>query len=167
MKLFVESLLPVDPATAWELFESEAFEQRLAQQTRISSEKLEERPDGDQRVFRRMKYRSDSELPSVVAKALGSKNLNYEQSNHMNRATSRMEWTVQLPVLTDRVKVAGSTTIYPHPQGCRRVVDGDITVNVPLVGGQIEKVVVQEFEKSMTRAVDIVRQLIAERGLAK
>ena len=29
MKLYVESLLPVDPATAWQIFESPEFEQRL------------------------------------------------------------------------------------------------------------------------------------------
>jgi hypothetical protein len=165
VKLYVESLLPVDPTTAWRLFESDEFDVRLAQQTNITAEKLEQTETPDGMVSRRMRYRSATELPSIVAKALGSKNLTYEQTNHMNRNTGTMVWSVQLPI--DRVKVAGTTAITAHPQGCRRVVDGEISVAVPLIGGQIEKAVVGEFEKSMGRAVDIVRQLIAEQKLGR
>ena len=166
MKLYVESLLPVDPNTAWELFESAEFSQRLESKTNIQAEVLEERPDGDNKVYRHMKYVSGTELPKMVAKALGSKSLTYEQFNRLDRNTGRMEWRVELPVLKDRVSVSGTTTITDHDGGCRRVVDGDITVKMRLVGGQIEKAVVGEFEKSMGRAVDIVRDLIKEKGLA-
>ena len=64
--------------------------------------------------------------------------------------------------MKDRVTVKGATTMTATPEGCRRVVDGEITVRMRLVGGQIEKAVVAEFEKSMARAVDIARELIAE-----
>jgi hypothetical protein len=163
MKLFVESHLPVDPETAWKVFESETFDERLQAQTGMKVEKLSETPQGEGVLIRKMKYTSGNELPGLVAKALGSKHLTYTQTNRMDYTTSRLDWTVELPVLQDRVSVAGSTIIEPHPNGCRRVVDGEITVKMRVVGSQIEKAVVAEFEKSMGRAVDIARQLIAER----
>ncbi len=153
MKLFVESHLPVDPETAWKVFESETFDERLQAQTGMKVEKLSETPQGEGVLIRKMKYTSGNELPGLVAKALGSKHLTYTQTNRMDYTTSRLDWTVELPVLQDRVSVAG----------CRRVVDGEITVKMRVVGSQIEKAVVAEFEKSMGRAVDIARQLIAER----
>lgn len=165
MKLYVESLLPVDPATAWSLFESSEFEQRLEAKTNLKCEVLESRDEGNG-TFRRLRYTSGTELPTMVAKALGSKNLTYEQHNRFDRSTGTMQWTVQLPVAADRVSVSGTTSITAHDGGSKRVVDGEIVVRMRLIGGQIEKAVVGEFEKSMARAVDIVRDLIQEKGLA-
>ncbi len=162
VRLFVESVLPVDPARAWELFESEAFRVRLREKAKLTSEVLSTRMEGGVEI-RRLRFQSGNELPGVVAKLLGSTHLRYEQENRLEASASRLTWTVALPVLTDRVKVSGVTTIYPHPDGCRRVVDGVCEVKVALVGGQIEKAVVGEFEKSMARAVEIVRDMIRER----
>lgn len=166
MKLYVESHLPVDAETAWKLFESDEFEARLEQRANIRVEKIDERPDGEHAVIRRMKYTSGSELPALVAKALGGKHLTYEQTNRMDYATGQLDWTVQLPVMSDRVSVSGRTSITDTAAGCHRIVDGEISVRMRLIGGQIEKTVVAEFEKSMTRAVEIVRELIAEQKLA-
>jgi hypothetical protein len=161
VRLFVESILPVDPACAWALFESDDFRSRLAARAKLSSEVIESRSEGGVEI-RRLKFRSGNELPGVVAKVLGASHLAYEQENRLEPAASRLTWTVRLPVLQDRVKVAGVTTIYPHPEGCRRIVDGTVEVKVALVGGQIEKAVVGEFEKSMGRAVEIVREMIRD-----
>ena len=162
MKLYVESHLPVDPESAWKVFESEAFDERLRAETGMTVEKISETPEGDGVVIRKMRFTSGNELPKLVAKALGSKHLTYTQTNRMDYGASRLDWTVELPVLQDRVSVAGVTTIEPAADGCRRVVDGEIHVRMRMVGGQIEKAVVAEFERSMGRAVDIARQLIAE-----
>lgn len=162
-KLLVESRLPVSPEVCWEVFESDAFRARLADHTGLSSELLEERSDGPVLV-RRLKFLSGRDLPTVVAKALGAKRLSYEQENRLDLAKSRLDWVVRLPVLGDRVSVSGVTTITPDGTGSKRVVDGTIEVRMALVGGQIEKAVVGEFQKSMERAVDLARAMIAERG---
>jgi hypothetical protein len=166
VKLYVESDLPVDPATAWKVFESDAFDERLRKQTNMQVERLSETKEGEHVVVRRLRYTSGSELPSLVAKALGGKHLTYTQTNRMDYATNRLDWTVELPVLSDRVSVKGSTTMKATAAGSHRVVDGEITVKMRLIGGQIEKAVVAEFEKSMGRAVEIARELIAEQKLA-
>lgn len=162
MKLYVESHLPIDPAAGWKIFESDEFDTRLRKQTNMTVERLSETQESEHVVVRRLKYTSGTELPALVAKALGGKHLTYEQTNRMDYATNRLDWTVELPVMKDRVTVKGATTMTATSEGCRRVVDGEITVRMRLVGGQIEKAVVAEFEKSMARAVDIARELIAE-----
>lgn len=162
-KLYVEDQLPVDATTAWDLFESEAFRERLASETGLSAVVLASTDEGT--VQRRtLRFTSKNELPGVASKALGMKHLTYDQTTRFDRATGRLDWTVKLPVLTDRVRVEGRTVITDTPGGSRRVVDGQIEVSMPVIGGQIEKVVVGEFEKSMRRAVDIVRGMIRDRG---
>ncbi|TNE87161.1 MAG: DUF2505 family protein [Deltaproteobacteria bacterium] len=163
MKLYLESDLAFDPATAWEIFESSEYADRLEDATDMSVELLEERMEGDVKV-RKLRYRSKRELPRMVAKALGSKNLTYEQVNRFDRNRSELTWQVFLPVVADRVTVEGTTRISEAPGGAKRVVDGDIEVRVRLVGGQIEKVVAGEFERSMGRAVDLAKEIYAERN---
>ena len=162
MKLYVASDLSFDPATAWVIFESKEFESRLEDATDLVCEVLEERMEGEVKV-KRLKYVSRRELPAIASKALGAKNLTYEQTNRFDRAKSQLSWTVHLPLAGDRVKVQGVTTISPTSEGSKRVVDGDISVQVRFIGGQIEKVVVAEFERSMGRAVDLARDIHRER----
>lgn len=163
MKLFVESDLAFDPVTAWEIFESKEFEARLEEATDLVCEVLDEQMEGAVKV-KRLKYVSRRELPTIAAKALGSKNLTYEQVNRFDPAKSELSWQVFLPVVGDRVSVSGITRISPAPGGAKRVVDGEINVRIRLIGGQIEKAVVGEFERSMGRAVDLARQIHAERS---
>lgn len=165
MKLYLESDLAFDPATAWAIFESKEFEARLEEATDLVCEVLGETTEGSVQV-KHLRFTSKRELPAMVARALGSKNLTYEQVNRYDAARSELAWSVQLPVMADRVSVGGVTRITPAPGGAKRVVDGEISVRVRLVGSQIEKVVVAEFERSMARAVDLARAIHAEQGNA-
>lgn len=162
-KLYVESRLPVSPEEAWDVFESDEFRERLWTQSGTKSEVISERMDGAVEV-RKLKFTLARELPGMVAKALGAKHLAYEQENHFDKSRSRLDWTVVLPMLGDRVKVEGVTTIEPNGENTsRRIVDGTIEVNMRLIGGQVEKAVVGEFEKSMRQAVDLALQMMKER----
>jgi hypothetical protein len=164
MKLYVESLMPGDPALVWELFEGAEFQKRLDAQTGLRTEVLETRQEGTVTI-RRLRYHSQTELPAIAAKALGSSRLSYEQENRFDSAKSYLTWVVKIPMVGDRVKASGNTLITPAPGGSKRVVEGDVSIGIPLIGGQIEKVIVGEFEKSMGRAVDIVRGMLKERGV--
>jgi hypothetical protein len=164
MRLYVDSHLPANAATAWEIFEGPDFQRRLEADTGLRTEVLEERQEGSVTV-RKLRYVSKSELPTVAATALGSKNLSYEQENRLDLASGKLTWVVKIPLAGDRVKASGTTVIQDAPGGSRRVVEGDVTISVPFVGGTIEKAVVGEFEKSMARAVEIAKQIMKERGL--
>lgn len=158
-KLFIESFLPVGPEDAWEVFESDAFRTRLQEQTGLASTVRETRMEGDVEV-RTLTFTGSNDLPKLVAKALGSNRLSYDQTNRFDKPANRLDWVVEIPKLGDRVSVKGETWIEPHEDGSRRVVRGEIAVNIRLIGGQIEKVVAGEFRKSMERAVDLAREMM-------
>ena len=164
-KLYIESHFDETPDEIWDVFESDAFRDALAEHTGMSSELLEEREEGGV-IVRRLKFTSDTDLPGIAAKALGSKRLSYEQTNRFDRAQGRLDWNVVLPGLADRVKVVGTTSITPASDGSTRVVDGTIEVKMRLIGGQIEKVVTDRFEGSMNRAVDLAKEMLADRKQA-
>lgn len=162
MKLQIVSDLPGDPALVWEVFEGAEFQRRLDAQTGLRTEVIETRQEGGVQV-RRMKYTSRTELPAVAARALGTSTLSYEQENRLDAAASKLTWVVRIPMLGERVKASGTTVIVPSGAGSRRTVDGEVSISIPLIGGQIEKIIGGEFEKSMGRAVEIARELVNER----
>ena len=162
MRLYVESQLPTDVDGAWDVYESAEYKRRLREQTRIQQEVLETLTEGEVEV-RRIRTEPDRELPAMVAKALGTKRLSYVQTSRLDRAAGRVEWTVDLDGIGDRVRVSGTTTCVPAEGGCKRVIDGEISVDVPLIGRQIERQVVAAFEDSMRRANEVALAIIRER----
>ncbi|MEO0604509.1 MAG: DUF2505 domain-containing protein [Myxococcota bacterium] len=162
MKLYVEDHLPAPPSVVWEVFESDDYKERYREETGDTLHLLERRIEGDVEI-QRIRNEPNRELPGIVARALGAKKLTFTQTNRLNLTESRMEWEVKLDVLTDMVTVKGTTSCIDVGDGTRRVIDGEIKVKVPMLGGQIERLVVGEFEKSMRRAVDIALEMLEER----
>ena len=61
-KLYIRSQLPVSPTKAWDVFESDAFRDRLAEQTGIRSKVLDLRVE-DGVEIRRLEFTSGTDLP--------------------------------------------------------------------------------------------------------
>ncbi len=162
MKLYSESEFPCDPATVWEVFSSDAFLARLRDVTQITQTVLDRREENGVLV-ERVRNVSSKELPSMMSRALGAKTLTYDQINRFDAARDRLEWSVELPVMSDKVDIRGVTTAQVRGSSTVRIVDGVCTVRVPLVGGRIEKVIVSEFTKSYAKASDIAREMIRGR----
>ena len=158
-KLYVESNFSQDPETVWDVFEGDEFRAALSDKTGLHSEVVNERDEGSV-VIRQLRFKGATELPTVVAKALGSKQLSYLQENRFDRDASSLTWVVDLPKLGNRVTIQGITTIVSTPTGCKRVVDGTIEVGIPFIGGKIEKVVASRFKDSMDEAVALARTLL-------
>ncbi len=163
MKLYVENYLPAPPSVVWEVFESDEYKERYREEVGDTLHLIERRHEGNVEI-QRIRNEPNRELPGVVARLLGAKKLSFTQENRLDLDKNVMEWFVKLDVLTDMVEVKGTTSCIDAGGGeTRRVIDGEIKVKVPVVGGQIERIVVAEFEKSMRRAVDIAVEMIEER----
>jgi len=152
------------PELLWDLFHDEEYERRLHQQTGVRTTVVKHVKEGEteQRIIEVV---NDTELPRFVQKALGSRQLTYEQHSTLDRGSNTLSWTVLLPVMRDKVTVQGKTRVMTHGSGSRRTVDGEVSVRIPLVGGRVEKAIAERFQESFGRAANIVRDLVRERGL--
>lgn len=159
MELSVTSDFNATPEAVWAAFESEAFEARLAEESGMNKTILEERVEGTVR-HRRTQVERRKPLPGFAAKVLGSKTLTYIQIDRFDSQTNCSEWSVQIPALGDRVSVSGTTSISATPTGCHRVLKGDVSIRVRVVGKTVEKAVAGDFQKTAARAVELVRRLL-------
>jgi hypothetical protein len=161
VKLYVRHEFDCSPERFWELYWDEAFDEALQRGAAVQREVLEERNDGDVLV-RRVRFTPDRELPGAVATLLGAKKLVYESENRWDKKTSTMHWKILPTILPGKIDAKGVFRVNPTSRGCEQVVDGNIDVNVMFIGGQIEKAVVGEVEKSYDKTAALTREWLAK-----
>jgi hypothetical protein len=162
VKLNVRHRFDCTPETFWEMYWDEAFDEALRAESGVTREILEERED-EGVLIRRIRITPDRELPGPAAALLGAKKLVYEQENKWDRAANVLHWRVIPTILPGKLDASGTFRVEAVPGGCEQVVEGNISVNVLFVGGQIEKAVVSEVEKSYDKTAAISRAWLKKR----
>jgi hypothetical protein len=157
----VVSKFDVPAEKVWETFDSPEFHRRLAAETGMERTVLEEREENGIHI-KKTRVKRNRDLPRIAAKALGTKQLIYVQTNRFDPARNRLVWNVEVPAMGDRFTVSGVTSLTPTATGCDRLLEGDVTVRVRIIGRAVEKAVGGEFQKTAARAVDIVKAILQE-----
>lgn len=151
------------PEQLWDVFLDPRFDERLKAESGVQRELLEKRDEDGVTVIRR-RVISDKKIPRLMQKALGADRIEYEQTSRLDRSKSTLEWTIQPAMMAERISIAGVTTITSTGSGCQRVIDGDISIRIALVGKKMEKRLAENIEETYTRAAEIAREMLQERA---
>lgn len=76
--------------------------------------------------------------------------------------TARRATWVYVDPHSDRVTVKGSVRVEPKGAGSTLVDDMEVSVKVPLVGGQIEKLIVKEVAKGWPKYEAVLQKAVAD-----
>jgi hypothetical protein len=163
VKLLVRHTFDCTPARFWEMYWSDSFDQLLMRDATVDREVLEERQENGQTV-RRVRFTPHADLPAAAASIVGAKKLVYEQENRFDPAKGVLTWRVVPTILPGKLDAKGKFSVSAKGSGCEQVVDGDITVNVFLVGAKIEAAVIAEVEKSYVKTAETARAWLRQHG---
>jgi hypothetical protein len=134
--------------------------------------KLDEIGGGDITEFefdgRRYRMRSrrrvslEAPAPGFIAKALGSGGMMvvYEDRWDVETATG----SVGFEFAGVPVQVTCTTALIDNAGGCEMRFDWDIKAKVPVVGGQVEKLLVADLEIKLPAEVNAIRRLLGEQS---
>lgn len=147
MKFEVRHSYPAPAKIVWEQLFSEAYEQAVKSVSKIEREVLEDSVKGGVRV-RRMRIHSGRELPALAQKIVGGSRLSYEMEERYDPIRPYIGWTTFAPSLGEKARCTGSYEFIDRPNGCERLVKGEVIVSIPLVGGKIEAVIVDELKSA-------------------
>jgi len=142
------------------MFWDPKFDQIMQNDTAMRREMLWKRDEGVAQIWR-MRFTPDKELPGPIAKIAGSKKLIYEQENHLDTSTHVMQWQVFPKVATDKVTAKGTMTVRTIATGVERRVQGEVRVQIPLIGGRIEKAILVSVSESYEKAAAATHRWIA------
>lgn len=162
-KLSLTHVFPCTPAELFDLLEDPALDEVQARESNMQRDVVERRVEPDGRRFRKVRCKPNRSIPAFLAPLLGKDGLLFFQVAEADPARGVLRWRVEVPALGERMQVGGTTRIEPHPQGCVRTIDGEVTVNVRFVGGQIERFVADDVQKSYEKTARAMAAFIAAR----
>lgn len=121
--------------------------------------KKEENADETTWQFR---VRKGGELPSAIKKFLQGDGLTWIETSRLVRLENCIYWNIN--PLSKLLKFHGEGTwqLKPHKKGCKRIIDGTISVDIPLMGKIIESFIVNELIKSYEKEPKIQQRFYAE-----
>lgn len=163
MRVSLTHRFDCDPKTLWDVFDSDAFEERLAEGTGVVRTLLSHSDEGGISM-RRRGTRLAQELPGVVKRVLGSDTLEWVEVATLDRNRNRLEWSIELPAaIANRVDIHGVTRVRADGDQTVRTITGEIKVRIPLVGDTVAGIAAKQLSESYETAAVIARDLLAQR----
>jgi hypothetical protein len=160
MKLHIEHTFHgISPADYETLYFDEEFGVALCQAVKLGREVLKFEKTGD-RIVRHVRVTPQRDVPGAIKKVLGEKPFSYVEEVEFEVGKLRGRWKTVPSIVPDKVLTGGTLVFEPVSGGVKRVVDGEIKVNVFGIGGIVEKFVVGEVEKSYGDAAVFTQQWV-------
>ena len=123
-------------------------------------ELVDRRVDGDL-VHQRVRYAFAGELSSAVTAVVDPDKLTWVEESTLDRRTHRTRFTIVPDHYKSRLTCDGEFVLHPTPPGTRRVATGDLKVRFPLVGGKVERAIIEGLEEHAEREVDAMKRWLS------
>jgi len=94
--------------------------------------------------------------------------LTWVEESTYDRAAHRTEFHIVADHYPDRIRCAGTVELHDDGQGgTRRIAEGKLEVKIPLVGGKIERAVVEGLADQATTQARVVGEWLVSRPQAE
>ncbi|HXW53042.1 MAG TPA: DUF2505 family protein [Myxococcota bacterium] len=107
--------------------------------------KRKELPSGVEWQFH---VRKHGELPAAIKRIIKSDGFSWQEKSCFVRAENRVYWEISSDSSLLRFHGEGVWVLSPLGQGCKRIIEGKINVDIPLVGKMVETFIVSELKKT-------------------
>jgi hypothetical protein len=138
-----------DLSRYWDVFFDDAYNDALYKKVGVKERIWLEPPrdEGHLRHFK-LKIMPTRDLPEVVKKVIRG-DLGYVETSTLDRSTNTIHVHIAPTLFTERTKFNAEYKIESlGPGKVRRIFEGDLTVEWPLVGRKIEQFILSDVERS-------------------
>jgi hypothetical protein len=152
----------IDVASYWKLFLSEEFNKDMFAELKMRDYKVLKRED-DGKIFRRVQsLEPTTPIPGFLASVV--KSTGYTEHDELVWATNIMDVRIETQMFKDRFKMDGKYIVTPLDEGkrCRREFRGEVKVTMPLIGGRVEKYMMEQLRDSYDVAARVTRKWIEQ-----
>ena len=152
----------IEPQGFWDLFFSQPYEEELYKRLKMKTRTVLEHKDEGNLVRRTQRMEPELNIPSWATSVI--KDTGYTEYDVMNKATSTMEVRIEPALMKDRFKMHSTFKVTPlGPGRCRREFAGELRISVPLLGGKIEKLMVEQLREAYDMAAQVTREWISKK----
>ncbi len=125
-------------------------------------ELLENTRDGD-RAHQRIRYHFTAPLSGAVTRVVDPAKLTWVDDATYDLTSHTSRHRILPDNYADRLQAAYDVTLEALGDSTRRLVTGELTVHVPLVGGRVERAIVDGLEEHANAEAELLGRWIAER----
>jgi hypothetical protein len=140
-----------------------AYQERLRALPNVAEREvteLQERPDGS--VHRVVRYKFGGNLPGIVTSTIGTSNVSWDEVSDFDPANHRWTFEVHPHVFKGRFQAHGRYDFTPNGDGTVRILEVEVKVHVPLVGGRAERAIGEGLLETMGAEARILATYLAE-----
>ena len=151
----------IDPQGFWDLFFSKPYEEDLYKRLKIRTRTVLEHKDEGNLVRRTQRMEPELAVPSWAASVI--KDTGYTEYDVLDKATSKMAVRIEPMLMKERFQMSSSFNVTPlGPRRCRREFAGEVKILVPLLGGRIEKLMIDQMREAYDTAAQVTREWVAK-----
>jgi hypothetical protein len=147
-----------EAAEFWKLFFHEPYNRELYQRIGVKERTILQHDEDDDKVRFTLRIMPRRDLPGVIKKIVGG-DLGYTEVSTYWKQKSLIDVRIEPTLLKERTRIHATYTIQPTgARRFRRSFEGDIHVDLPLVGRKVEATVLEDLKRSY----DVAAQVTAE-----
>jgi hypothetical protein len=149
----------------WQVFFDDAYNAELYKRLRVGREVLEVQKEGEGEglvIRRKVKLSPQREVPALVAKFVKGA-ITYTEQGVFTARTNTLEIVTIPGFMADQLTTRGTYKVQSlGPNKVRRTWDGEISCKIPLLGGKVEKHIVEEVTTSYRDTTEFTRKWLAD-----
>lgn len=153
------------PDAFWRVFFHEPYNVELYKRLKMKERTVLYREDDEQQIRFSIRVVPERDLPGFLKKIVGG-DLGYVETSVFHRAQNRLDVKVEPTLMKERTKIAATyQLVETSPGKLRRTFSGTVDISIPLAGGKIEGVVIEDMRKSYDTAAQVTREWLARGGV--
>lgn len=160
MKYTIEDTFEVSAQDYWSAFFDDQYTAKLWPALDIKCEVLsfERTGEGDAAEIRReQRLTPNREVPALIQKFVKG-GFSYVERNHYKAKDSAMRTVTTPSFMADKITTGGLYRVESLGAArCKRIWEGEVDVSIPLLGGKIEKMLIEEVRESYRKATEFTR----------
>jgi len=164
VRFSLEQVLPGPVEAVEDALLDPAFLERLATLPKLVAPQLLDVTENGTTVRRRVRYRFSGDLSPAVTAVVDPAKLTWVEDAVVDRSTHRTTFRILPDHYGNRLKCSGTFVLSEVPGGVRRVLDADLRVSFPLVGGKVERAIVSGLREHAGLEADALRDWMAQQG---
>jgi hypothetical protein len=154
-----------DPDAVFEVYFDPEHQAEQDRRVEVVKRETVEDVDGPETRRRTARVSPRRQLPAVL-RPLIKGDLSYDESIVWHKTAHRIEFDIRPRILDGKAQILATYQLHPAGPGkVRRTYDGKATVEVRLIGGRIEKAIIEDLERSLTITAGCTQDYLDRRGL--
>jgi hypothetical protein len=153
----------IDVANYWKIFLSPEFNHDMfMNELKMKHYEVKEKTDDGKHMHRVQDVEPSVPIPGFMQSLV--KSAGYREIDELDYATNTMRVTIETQMFKDRFSMAGNYQVTPLDGGkrCRREFKGEVKVSIMLIGGKVEKYMMEQLRDSYDAAAKCTRRWIEE-----